>query len=94
MNDNNGKITMPRTISLGNYLTIFTMLVGGASLWVRIEVTDARQGENITDARRRIDHTETRIGVADAALRIELSAINQRLATIEGYLRRSAASPP
>ena len=94
MNENNGKITMPRTISLGNYLTIFTMLVGGASLWVRIEVTDARQGENIADSRRRIETTETRMTVAEAALRVELSAINQRLATIEGYLRRSASTPP
>lgn len=82
------KVKWEPRISLGNLLTIAIMVAGGAGVFVRMEVGDARQDERITSIDRRVTALEiSRITAADR-LATELSQINTRLSKIEGYLAR------
>jgi hypothetical protein len=82
------KVKWEPRISLGNLLTIGVMLMGGAGVFVRMDVGDARQDERISAMERRVTALEvTRISSADR-LATELSQINTRLSKIEGFLQR------
>lgn len=88
------KVKWEARISLGNLLTIAVMIAGGAGVFVRMEVGDARQDERIAAMERRVTALEVvRISSADR-LATELSNINTRLSKIEGYLQRSPVTQP
>jgi len=82
------------SISLGNILTMLAMAAGGAAVWVRIAVSDGEQGQKIVDHDRRITALEYDRNIATRELAAQLQSINNRLSTIEGYLRGRPASPP
>lgn len=88
------KVKWEARISLGNLLTIAVMIAGGAGVFVRMEVGDARQDERIAAMERRVTALEVvRISSADR-LATELSNINTRLSKIEGYLQRTPVTQP
>lgn len=86
------KLKWEPRISLGNILTIIVMLAGGAGVFARMEIGDARQDERITAMERRVSTLELSRESQAARLGQQLDEMNRRLATIEGFLRRS--SPP
>lgn len=87
------KVEWDARITLGNVLTITAMALGGAGVFVRMEVDDAQRDERIASIEKRVTSLET-AGVASTnRLASVLEHINTRLSKIEGYLSRDGQGP-
>lgn len=91
MNDvSNGSSTKVsfRTVTLGNLLSMATILIAGVAVYVRIEVNDGKQSTIIGEHERRITKFETDKDGAARDVAQKLEDIQRRLARIEGQLER------
>lgn len=77
------KISFQKTISLGNLLSMATMVFGGVAVYVQLEIANTRQDAAIAALERRLSVLETNNATQQTATIATLAAIQARLASME-----------